>query len=177
MKTITIENRIFSPYIGNEDILELVRDVADKMNSDLKDENPLFLVILKGSFMFASDLVKMLNFPCELAFMSLSSYRGTESKGSVDILSDLKEDIEGRTVVILEDIIDSGCTMDTLLSHLKSRNPKDIKIATLFLKPSKLKYKVKVDYSCFAIGDEFIVGYGLDYNQKGRNLPDVYRLA
>lgn len=177
MKTVTIGDKAFSLYIENEDIQELIRDIASKMNLDLKDENPLFLVILKGSFMFASDLVKMLDFPCEVTFMSISSYCGTESKGSVDILSDLKEDIEGRTVVILEDIIDSGCTISTLLSHLRSRNPKDIKVATLFCKPSKLKCKVKVDYSCFSIGDEFIVGYGLDYNQKGRNLPDVYKLS
>ena len=138
---------------------------------------PLFLSVLNGSFMFTADLMKRVNIPCEISFVKLASYQGTSSTGKVKELVGLNEDIEGRTVVIVEDIIDTGFTMERLVETLRARNPKDIRIATLLVKPDKLQVKLDIDYVAMNIPNDFIVGYGLDYDGKGRNYRDIYTVV
>ena len=137
----------------------------------------MFLAVLNGSFVFAADLLRGIDIPCEISFIRVSSYEGTTSTGKVSQLIGLKEDITNRTVVIVEDIIDSGLTMQELLRLLKEKNPKDIRIASLLVKPGNLKVDLDIPYSCFEIPNEFIVGYGLDYDGEGRNLRNIYTVV
>ena len=176
MKTVQVKDRQFSLYISEKELKEQVRKVAEQMNADLSGKNPLLLVILNGAFVFAADLLRDVTIPCEVSFIRLASYEGTSSTGEVKQLIGLNEDIEGRTVVIVEDIIDSGLTMQELLLILAKKNPKEIRIASLFVKPNNLKVDLNIHYRCFDIENDFIVGYGLDYDQQGRNLPDIYKV-
>ena len=157
--------------------MQRVAEVAARISADLKDEHPLFLAVLNGSFVFAADLLRGIDIPCEISFIRVSSYEGTTSTGKVSQLIGLKEDITNRTVVIVEDIIDSGLTMQELLRLLKEKNPKDIRIASLLVKPGNLKVDLDIPYSCFEIPNEFIVGYGLDYDGEGRNLRNIYTVV
>ena len=157
-------------------IKEQVKKIAGQINTDLNVKNPLLLVILNGAFVFAADLLRDVTIPCEVSFIRLASYEGTSSTGEVKQLIGLNEDIEGRTVVIVEDIIDSGLTMQELLLMLTKKNPKEIRIASLFVKPNNLKVDLNIHYRCFDIENDFIVGYGLDYNHEGRNLPHIYQV-
>jgi hypoxanthine phosphoribosyltransferase len=174
---ITIKDKQFRPYIPSEKIMEAVKKVALKINADLKHEQPLFLVVLNGAFMFASDLLKEINFQCEISFVKLASYHGTSSSGSVNELIGLSEDVNNRTIVIIEDIVDTGTTLEKLAAVLSRKNIKQYKIATAFFKPSAYKKQTKVDYVGIEIPNDFVVGYGLDYDGFGRNLKDVYILA
>ena len=176
MKTVQVKDRQFSLYISEKDLKEQVREVAKQINADLNGKNPLLLVILNGAFVFAADLLRDVTIPCEVSFIRLASYEGTSSTGEVKQLIGLNEDIEGRTVVIVEDIIDSGLTMQELLRLLSEKNPKEVRIASLFVKPNNLKVDLNIHYRCFDIENDFIVGYGLDYDQQGRNLPDIYKV-
>ena len=169
MDTIQIKDKRFRTFITENEILKQVARVADEINRDLADENPLFVSVLNGSFMFTSDLMKHLNMPCELSFVKLASYEGTSSTGKVKELVGLNNDITGRTVVIVEDIVDTGFTMERLIETLRQRNPKDIRIATLLVKPDKLQVKLDIHYVAMNIPNDFIVGYGLDYDGLGRN--------
>lgn len=173
---VQVKDKKFSLYITEETIKAKVKEIATQMDADLKDKDPLFLVILNGSFVFAADLLRNLNFPCEITFVRVSSYEGTSSTGEVKQLIGLKENIEERTVVIVEDIIESGCTMKEMLRMLGEKKPKEVYITSLFVKPGCLKVDLKIDYRCFDIEDDFIVGYGLDYNHEGRNLPHIYQV-
>lgn len=148
--------------------------VACCIREDVKDERPLFIVMLNGAFVFASDLLREMEFPCEVAFMRMKSYAGTVTTGKVDLLQDIGVDVGGRTIIIIEDIVDTGTTMHALLQNLQARSPKCIKIAALLFKPESLLYDFKVDYVAFEIPRDFIVGYGLDYEEEGRNLKDIY---
>ena len=150
--------------------------VARCIREDVMQEegNPLFVVMLNGAFMFASDLLRAIDVPCEVAFMRMKSYQGTASTGTVDLLQDMHAEISGRTVIVIEDIVDTGATMHALLEHLQRRRPKCVKIASLLFKPESLQYDVPVDYVAFEIPRDFIVGYGLDYDEEGRNLKDIY---
>ena len=139
-----------------------------------EEGNPLFVVMLNGAFMFASDLLRAIDVPCEVAFMRMKSYQGTASTGTVDLLQDMHAEISGRTVIVIEDIVDTGATIHALLEHLQRRRPKCVKIASLLFKPESLQYDVPVDYVAFEIPRDFIVGYGLDYDEEGRNLKDIY---
>lgn len=177
MEPITVKDLRFNISIPAEDIKRRVAELAAQISSDLEGRNPLFLAILNGSFMFAADLMRGITTPCEISFVRLSSYTGTESTGSVHELIGLNEDLSGRTVVIIEDIVDSGLTMRELLSMLKTKNPADVRIASLLVKPGNLKVKLDIPYCCFQIPNDFIVGYGLDYDGYGRNLPDIYTLV
>ncbi len=177
MEPITVKDLRFNISIPAEDIKRRVAELAAQISSDLEGRNPLFLAILNGSFMFAADLMRGITTPCEISFVRLSSYTGTESSGSVHELIGLNEDLSGRTVVIIEDIVDSGLTMRELLSMLKTKNPADVRIASLLVKPGNLKVKLDIPYCCFHIPNDFIVGYGLDYDGYGRNLPDIYTLV
>ena len=169
-----IKDKNFKLSITESEILEKVKNVANKINKDLEGENPVFLSVLNGAFMFTSDLMKYVNIPSEISFIRLSSYSGTESTGCVRSLMGLTTDIKGRTVVIVEDIVDTGLTMLKLLDILNQYEPKQIKICTLLLKPDKLKVDLNIDYVAMSIPNDFIVGYGLDYDEYGRNLPEIY---
>lgn len=177
MDTVQVKDKKFSLYIPEERIKARVQEVATRIGADLKDKHPLFLVILNGSFIFAADLLRDLDFPCEITFVRVSSYEGTSTTGQVKQLLGLKESIEGRTVVIVEDIIESGYTMQEVLRMLQERHPAEVLITSLFIKPGCLKVPIHVDYPCFDIDNDFIVGYGLDYNQEGRNLPSIYKVV
>lgn len=177
MDTIQIKDKQFKTFIPEADILKEVARVADEINRDLADANPLFISVLNGSFMFASDLMKYLTISCEISFVKLASYEGTSSTGKVKELVGLNEDITGRTVVIVEDIVDTGLTMQRLLETLQARHPKEIRIATLLVKPDKLKVELDIHYVAMRIPNDFIVGYGLDYEGFGRNYRDIYSVV
>jgi len=178
MKQISIHDKTFEVSIPEEKILQAVKQVAEQLNNDLKDtDKPLFLSILNGAFMFTADLMKYITLSCEVSFLKLSSYCGTQSSGSVQELIGLTDSIENRTVIVVEDIVDSGNTLVKLISILQKQKPKEIKLATLLFKPDAYKKDIKVDYVGLSIPNDFIVGYGLDYNEQGRNLRDIYTLV
>lgn len=174
METIRIKDKQFKTFITEEQILKEVARVGEEINRDLADANPLFVSVLNGSFMFTADLMKHVSVPCEISFVKLASYAGTSSTGKVKELVGLNDDITGRTIVIVEDIIDTGLTMERLIETLKARNPKEIRIATLLVKPDKLKVDLDINYIAISIPNDFIVGYGLDYDGLGRNYRDIY---
>lgn len=175
MKQVKIHDKTFELYIPYEKLRGVVEKMAEEMNANLKDKNPLFICILNGSFMFAAELFKRIDLiQSEITFVKLASYNGVNSTGHVKQLIGLNEDIEGRTVVILEDIVDTGITIENILEQLEKLNPKEIKIATLLLKPDALQKDVKLDYIGLEIPNDFIVGYGLDYDGLGRNLINIY---
>lgn len=178
MKNVTILDKEFELFIPYEKIRAIIEEMAEQMNKDLKDKNPLFICILNGSFMFAAEIFKRISLlDAEISFIKLASYSGTNTTGSVKELIGLNEDLTGRTVVVLEDIVDSGITIDKTIEQIKSKNPLEIKIATLLLKPDALRIKVPLDYIGIEIPNDFIVGYGLDYNGRGRNLIDIYKVT
>lgn len=177
MENIILHDKEFRPFIKAAEIDSVIEKMALQMNNDLKDTRPLFLSILNGSFMFTSDLIKQITIPgTAISFVKVASYSGTSSSGEVKELIGLKEDIEGKTVVILEDIIDSGKSMTHLLHYLKSKNPARVVVATLFFKPKALVCPVGIDYCGIELENDFVVGRGLDYDGLGRNYPDLYIL-
>lgn len=176
MQTVTLKDKTFSLSMPAADIQAAVNSIADKLNRDLAGVNPLFLVILNGSFMFAADLMKKIHLQCEVSFVKLASYSGDQSTGVVKKLIGLNEEMKGRDVIILEDIIDSGITMDNLLKQLKEEQPASVRIVTFLFKPQAFKKSFPIDYIGISIPNDFIVGYGLDYDGLGRNLPDIYKV-
>ncbi len=174
MDSIQIKDKKFTVSIRQEDIQKEVIRVANEINRDLKGKTPLFLSVLNGSFMFTADLMKHITIPCEISFIKLASYQGVSSTGVIKEVIGINEDLTGRTVVIVEDIVDTGFTMQRLLETLGTRNPKDIHIASLLVKPDKLKVNLNIEYNAMRIPNDFIVGYGLDYDGFGRNYPDIY---
>ena len=178
MDTIQLKDLTFKPYIGSAEIATAVKNVAARINEDLAGKNPLFLCVLNGAFVFAADLFREITIPgAEIAFIRMKSYIGTQSTGEVQMVSGLTEDITGRTVVIVEDIVDTGHTLKQLKSILQECNPAEIKVATLLFKPESLKCDVTIDYVALDIPPAFIVGYGLDYDDLGRNLKDIYTIV
>ena len=176
MKKVKVLDKEFGLYIPQEKIEASVQTVADQINHDMEGMNPLFLVVLNGAFMFASELFKRLTIPCEISFVKLTSYAGTESTSVVRELIGLDHSLEGRHVVVVEDIVDTGHTMRYTIQKLRDLKAADVRIATMFFKPDNFKYSYPIDYKGMDIGNEFIVGYGLDYDQQGRNLPDIYKI-
>lgn len=174
MATIDIKDKTFETLIPEEEIMRRVKTVADRISNDLKGKKPLLLGVLNGSFIFAADLMRMLTIESEISFVKMASYQGTESTGKVKKLVGLNENIEGRTVVIVEDIVDSGLTMEKMIEYLKELKPAEIHICTLLLKPDNLKRNLDIEYIAMEIPNDFIVGYGLDYDGLGRNLRDIY---
>ncbi len=174
MSTIKVKDKTFKTFIPEEEIQRRVKAVADKINKDLDGKNPLFLAVLNGSFIFAADLMRYITIPCEISFVKLASYQGTTSTGKVKEIIGINEDLQGRTVVIVEDIVDTGKTMKRMLETLGTRNPESLHICTLLVKPDKIEEDLKVEYVAMEIPNDFIVGYGLDYDQQGRNLRDIY---
>lgn len=173
---IKLHDKYFKKFISETQIQNTVDSMAKEMSEDLKDEAPIFIGILNGVFMFFSDFMKAYPYPCELSFVKLSSYHGIESSGDIKELIGLSQNIEGRTVVVLEDIIDTGNTLEELHKIFKAKKVKQFKVATLFFKPNAYQKQYKIDYVGMEIPNEFIVGYGLDYDELGRNLPEIYQL-
>lgn len=164
---------IASILLSEEQIHTRVRELGAEISRDYAGKEPLFVGVLKGCFIFMADLMRYVDIRCSMDFMAVSSYSGTSSTGAVKINKDLSEDIEGRHVIIVEDILDSGVTLSYLKQYLMVRKPASISIATLMDKPARRKADVYADYSCFEIPDAFVVGYGLDYNERYRNLPYI----
>jgi hypoxanthine phosphoribosyltransferase len=177
MSIVKIKDKSFKTFIPEEEILKRVKIVADKLNKDMEGKNPLFLAVLNGSFVFAADLMRYITKPCEISFVKLASYQGTASTGVVKEIFGVNEDLQGRTVVIIEDIVDTGRTMKRMLESLGTRSPESLHICTLLLKPEKLEMPLNIEYVAMEIPNDFIVGYGLDYDQQGRNLRDIYTVV
>ncbi len=178
MKRIKLWDKEFEISLPYTDIQLAIKEMAKKMRIDLEGKETLFICILNGAFMFASELLKELELPdAEISFLKLASYSGTSSSGSVKELIGLNEEISGRTVVILEDIIDTGNTMKGVIEQLLGKGAREVKIATLLFKPEALKVDLKVDYVGIVIPNDFIVGFGLDYDRRGRNFKDIYTLV
>ena len=177
MDIVKIKDKTFKISIPEAEILNHVKEVADRINRDMADQNPLFLAVLNGSFMFAADLMKLITIPCEISFVKLASYQGVISTGSVREVIGINENLSGRTVVIVEDIVDTGLTMKRMIESIGTRNPASVHICTLLLKPEKLQEELDVEYVAMKIPNDFIVGYGLDYDQQGRNLRDIYTVV
>ena len=176
MQSVVVNNLTFNEYLSEQEIASIVKNVAERINADYAGKEPLFICVLNGAFMFASDLLKRVELPAQLSFVKVSSYSGTSSTGNVKELIGLNEDVKGRTVVIIEDIVDSGRTMFGMVEYLKSLEVGELHIATLFFKPDALKYNLNIEYVAMVIPNDFIVGYGLDYDGYGRNLRDIYTL-
>jgi hypoxanthine phosphoribosyltransferase len=174
---VTLKDKTFELFIPFEKIMEAIDKLAEKMNKELAESDPIFLVVLNGSFMFSADLLKKINFDCQVSFVKLASYEGTHSSYNVKKLIGLNEEIKGRSIVVLEDIIDTGLTMEKLFEELNQCEPKEILIATLLFKPNAIIKDIDIDYVGIEIPNDFIVGYGLDYDGYGRNLKDIYKIV
>jgi len=177
MSIVKIKDKTFKTSIPEAEILKRVKEVAGRINRDLEGKNPLFLAVLNGSFVFAADLMREITIPSEITFIKVASYKGTASTGEVTEVMGLANSIEGRHVVIVEDIIDTGGTMKYLVESLQKRKPASLHICSLLVKPDKLEVDLDIEYVAMNIPNEFIVGYGLDYDQQGRNLRDIYTVV
>lgn len=173
---IQVHDKSFEIFITRDEIQREVLSLANQLNEDFKNEDVVFIAVLNGSFMFAADLMKSVTLSSEISFVKMSSYHGIESSGRVDELIGLSNEVKGKTVVIIEDIVDSGITMDKMISLLEMEQPKELKICTLLYKPDAFKGRKKPDYIGFSIPNSFVVGYGLDYDEKGRNLDAIYQI-
>jgi hypoxanthine phosphoribosyltransferase len=176
MSSIKVHDKEFRPYITSRDIEEQVARVASEINRDYLGKKPLFIAILNGAFMFASDLFKHLNIEAEICFIKLASYKGVKSTGKVITAIGLDIDLYNREVIIIEDIVDTGKTLSQFLPQLEHHHPASLKIASLLHKPEAMKHPIKIDYLGFTIPDKFVIGYGLDYDGLGRNIKEIYQL-
>ena len=176
MKTVKIKDKEFVPMISEEEIKRRVKELAAQISNDMAGKNPLLLAVLNGSFVFAADLMREITIESEISFVKLASYQGTTSTGTVKEVIGINENLSGRTVISVEDIVESGLTMKRMIESLGTRNPASVHICTLLLKPDCLKVDLDIEYAAFCIPNDFIVGYGLDYDQQARNLKDIYVL-
>jgi len=174
---VTVHDKTFEISISSEKIQKTVKEMARVITRDVKNKKPLFLVVLNGSFVFAADLIRQMDFDCEVSFVKLSSYVGTKSTNTVRELIGLDEVLSGRTVVIVEDIIDTGITMANTIEKLKKLEAAEVKLATFLFKPSAFQKDFKIDYIGLNIPNDFIIGYGLDYDGLARNYPDIYKIV
>ena len=177
MASIQVHDKVFDPFLTKEEIQDKVSSLADQLNTDYAGKKPLFIAILNGSFIFASDLFKKLNIYAEICFIKLASYKGSKSTGQVVTAIGLDHEIYGRDVVIIEDIVDTGKTLTEFLPQLHHQQPASLRIVALLHKADATTYPVPIDYLGFTIPDKFVVGYGLDYNGLGRNIPEIYKLV
>lgn len=177
MSRVKIKDKTFAVSLPEAQIKARVKELAQQMSRDLEGKNPLFLAVLNGAFIFAADLMREMTIPCEISFVKLASYQGVTSTGNIKEIIGINENLSGRTVVIIEDIVESGLTIKRMMDQLGTRNPASVQVCTLFFKPDRLKEDLKLDYVAFSIPNDFILGYGLDYDQQGRGLKDVYTLA
>ena len=176
MSKVQIHDKTFKIKITSNEIKKAISNVAEQINKDLKDKKPLFLAVLNGSFMFAADLMKKVNIDCEISFVKVASYEGTSTTGNIKQLIGLNESIKDRTIVILEDIVDTGNTIENIWNQLKQLGASDVKIATLLFKPEAYTKTLPIEYAAIVVPNDFLVGYGLDYNGYGRNLDAIYVL-
>ncbi|MBL7705891.1 MAG: hypoxanthine phosphoribosyltransferase [Taibaiella sp.] len=176
MESIVVHGKTFIPYISAEEIQAKCFEIAVKINNDYRDEKPLFIAILNGSFLFAADMFRHIDLEAEISFIKLVSYKGTTSTGNVVTAIGLDERVKDRHVIIIEDILDTGRTLYQFLPELYNQNPKSLKIATLLTKPTARLFDVQPDYLGFEIPDKFVLGYGLDFDGLGRNIPSIYQL-
>ena len=163
--------------MSEAEIKQRIRELAQEMSRDLEGKNPLFLAVLNGAFIFAADLMREMTIPCEISFVKLASYQGTTSTGTIHEVIGINENLSGRTVVIIEDIVETGLTIRRMIEQIGTRNPASVQVCTLFFKPERLTEDLKLDYVAFRIPNNFILGYGLDYDQQGRGLRDLYTLV
>lgn len=177
METIQVKDRVFAPFIREEELQKEIKRVAQEINHDYEGKEPLFLCILNGAFMFAADLLKNVSVPCNVSFVKVSSYSGTDSTGKVKELMGLQESVEGRHVIIVEDIVDTGYTMRDILDSLAEKKAASVEVCALLCKPDKLKVDLNLKYLALNIPNGFIVGYGLDYDGYGRNSRDIYQIV
>ena len=177
MKRLTSKDKTFETSMPEAEIKNRVKELAQQMSRDLEGKNPLLLAVLNGAFIFAADLMREMTIPCEISFVKLASYQGTTSTGTIHEVIGINENLSGRTVVIVEDIVESGLTIKRMMEQLGTRNPASVQVCTLFFKPERLKEDLKLDYVAFEIPNDFILGYGLDYDQQGRGLKDLYTLV
>jgi hypoxanthine phosphoribosyltransferase len=177
MNLIRVHDKLFEPYLTEEEIQTRVRFIAEQLNTDYAKKNPLFIAILNGSFIFASDLFKKIHIEAEICFIKLASYKGSKSTGHVVTAIGLDMDVFGRDVVIIEDIVDTGKTLNEFLPQLHHQQPSSLKIVALLHKAEATMFPVPIDYLGFTIPDKFVVGYGLDYDGLGRNIPEIYKLV
>ena len=174
---VTVKDKQFAPFISEERIQTEVSRIAQQMNIELAEKDPIFLGILNGAFMFASDLYKQITFPCQITFLKLTSYSGTKSTGTVKQLIGINFDLKDRVVIVLEDIVDTGITLETIIRQLSGYEPAEIRVATFLHKPEATIRDVKLDYVGLEIPNDFILGYGLDYDGYGRNYKEIYQLV
>ena len=174
MSIIKVHDRNFEPFISAQQIKQRVNEIAELLSNEYTDKNPLFLAVLNGAFILAADLVRAVNFQSEISFTKISSYNGTESTGSIKQLIGFTEALAGRHIIIVEDIIDTGLSMQHILQQVHAQNPASVKVITLLFKREALKVPIQPDYVGFEIPRKFVLGYGLDYDGLGRNLPDIY---
>ncbi len=174
---VTLHDKQFKPYLSEQQIEIAVKRIASQIEHDFKNEIPYFLVVLNGAFMFASDLLKAFGKSCEVAFIKVSSYEGTQSTGKVKLLSSLEKEIAGKKVILVEDIVESGNTIEVLLHEIKLAGAESVKIASLLFKKEMYHKAFQIQYTGISIANDFVVGYGLDYNGLGRNLNQIYILA
>ena len=177
MSIIKIKDKTFQTSISEAQIKERVKELAYQLSEDLKGKNPLLLGVLNGSFIFAADLMREMTIPWEISFVKLASYQGVTSTGKVHEVLGINEDLAGRTVVVVEDIVDTGRTMKQMIESLGTRHPASVHVCTLFVKPDKLQEPLNIEYAAFSIPNDFIVGYGLDYDQQGRQLKEIFTLV
>lgn len=177
MNTVQVHDKVFKPFISREQIQERVKELGAQIDKDYAGLNPIFISILNGSFIFAADLFRYITVDAEISFIKLASYKGTTSTGNVVTAIGMEERLEGRHVVILEDIVDTGKTLSAFIPEIMQRHPASLKIAAFLTKPEALQHDVHTDYVGFEIPNNFVVGYGLDYDGLGRNLPELYTLA
>ena len=173
---VQIDDLSFKLYISSDELDLKITEIADKLKSNLAEKYPMFLVVMNGAFVFAADLMRKLDFPCELNFVRIKSYQGTSSTGNIDVYMPPDIDLHGRHIVIVEDIIDTGNTIQAFLPILLKHEPASISITAILIKPDAHLHDIKTEYPGFNIPNKFVVGYGLDYNGKGRNLKDLYQL-
>jgi hypoxanthine phosphoribosyltransferase len=177
MSSIKLHDKTFGPYLSEEEIQGKIRTIAQRLSTDYNGKRPLFIAILNGSFMFAADLFKYLTIDAEICFIKLASYSGMKSSGKVTMAIGLDQDLFGRDVIIVEDIVDTGKTLHEFLPKLDHQQPRSLKIAALLHKPEATQFPLQIDYLGFTIPNKFVVGYGLDYDGLGRNLKEIYQLA
>lgn len=177
MKTVQIKGRSFRLYLTADEIRAAVKRVAERINADLADKNPIFVCVLNGAFIYAADLYRLIDIPSQITFMRMKSYQGMQSSGVVKTIASLHESMVDRTVVVIEDIVDTGYTMQRMIAQLSDLGAKEVYVTTLLRKPDACQVPgLRIDYPALEIPNDFIVGYGLDYDEEGRNLPDIYVL-
>lgn len=177
MHEVTIDDKRFELFIDSAAIAQKINETGKSITEEYRDKNPVFLCVLNGAYVFAADLLRQINIPAEVSFIKLSSYAGTTSTGNVKTLIGLNGELKDRHIIVLEDIIDTGKTIHELLPLIKQRSPASVALVCLLSKPEARTHDVKIDYHCFEISDRFVIGYGLDCNGLGRNLPGIYALA